>query len=314
MQKDTIKISNSILYLQFGSTGDQKRLSTHSIEDVHFYVTKDKLYIYSGDSEKEEILIESFGKENLANSAFDQISNKLRRYFLLCQLARVYKGIVKWVLAPFLALIFAMSLNYIMTSSMTPQNIVNSNTSQYPVRNNIVSSSAPTPSAPAALPSQAVATLPPPNELAKALSGAIEARQFSIQISNGDKGVFYVFSDPLCSHCKNLETQLELLRNDYTIHIFPVSIIGGSTSDEIITKILCANEEDRAGQWASAIGGSSITGNTCEIGEKALNANNQIFNIMQFKGTPTIINSAGIAKPLNIPSQADSIQRWLNNN
>lgn len=315
MQKDIVKISNSILYLQFSNTGDQKRLSTHKLENVRFYVQGDKLY--SGDEDKGGILIESFSKDNLANNAFDHISSKLRRYFLLCQITRFYKGIVKWLLAPLLAFVFAMSLNFIMTSSMTPYNVVN-NPSRYNTSN--IASPAPAVASETIVqsvpvtPSQPVATVPPASELAKALASAVDSHQFSIQISNGEKGEFYVFSDPLCSHCKNLETQLELLQNDYTIHIFPVSIIGGQTSEEIIAKILCSNEQDRPGLWRAVINGSSVTGNTCEIGEKALDANNQIFRIMQFKGTPTIINSIGVAKPLNISSNADSIQRWLSNN
>lgn len=62
-----------------------------------------------------------------------------------------------------------------------------------------------------------------------------------IVVGNGPK-IITLFSDPTCSSCRQLFTELEPLETIYTFHIFQVALLG-PTSHKLARKIFCAPEK-----------------------------------------------------------------------
>ncbi|ECH9495626.1 DsbC family protein, partial [Salmonella enterica subsp. enterica] len=58
------------------------------------------------------------------------------------------------------------------------------------------------------------------------LKDAVTSGRFTISLSTGHKHTLYVFSDPMCPHCRALEPRLQELSKRYNVEIFPVSVYG----------------------------------------------------------------------------------------
>ncbi|WP_223862847.1 DsbC family protein [Pseudomonas cannabina] len=143
------------------------------------------------------------------------------------------------------------------------------------------------------------------------MNAGTRAGKYAVQLSQGGKGTVYVFSDPSCPHCRNFEPELEKLAADYTIQLFPVSVIGGPESSTAISQMLCAKPEDRANYWKKIVKGDRLDAPTCPEGEAAVSANDQIFRKLNFLGTPTVVNTSGEQTPLTLPNTARAISQWL---
>lgn len=140
----------------------------------------------------------------------------------------------------------------------------------------------------------------PNAELSALLKKGATTNDYSVRIGESDqtKPVFYVFSDPLCPHCRNIEPVLEKLADDYVIDIFPVSKIGRERSRPIVETVLCSKPADRADLWQEAVSGNSVVNNPCTNGNIALNNNNATYSQFSFIGTPTVIRGDGAVFPL----------------
>jgi thiol:disulfide interchange protein DsbC len=105
----------------------------------------------------------------------------------------------------------------------------------------------------------------------------------SIQMGSGDKSVI-VFADPQCGYCKQLERELDPLRNQLTIFVVPVPILGPD-SQNLAKNIWCA--DDRASAWDRALKGDPIAdAKSCST---PFDANLSLAKKYGVNGTPAIV-------------------------
>ncbi|WP_234813272.1 DsbC family protein [Candidatus Hamiltonella defensa] len=87
--------------------------------------------------------------------------------------------------------------------------------------------------------------------LAHNLRAAAQRKIFTVPLTTGHSRTIYVFSDPLCPHCRDLEPTLEAIGKKVNIEIFPVSLIGKKATAEQVIPVLCASPEHRKALWHS---------------------------------------------------------------
>ncbi|EIK1335677.1 thioredoxin fold domain-containing protein, partial [Salmonella enterica] len=154
----------------------------------------------------------------------------------------------------------------------------------------------------------------PNAELSALLKMGAATNDYSVRLGESDqtKPVFYVFSDPLCPHCRKIESVLEKLADDYVIDIFPVSKYGRERSKPIVETVLCSKPEDRDSLWKEVITGHSVIGNPCTNGNIALTNNNATYSRYSFIGTPTVIRGDGAVFPLTTKIlNEENLKSWL---
>ena len=322
--RDRIRQYDSALHVHFGSTGERRAVTALSLNDSVQVRLDGKRLLWSNPTQgaNHECLLEEFGSEALAGNAFEAMQHALDRFTRRRVLFSRVKGAVKWGLLPALGLIFALGLNMYAArmTGITSQAAAGNpgQVNEQPVYN-------PGATQPGFVPPQQpqnlknmqlgnIPGLPPAADASivkQAISAGTKAGKYAVQLSQGGKGTVFVFSDPSCPHCRNFEPELEKLSADYTIQLFPVSVIGGPESSTAIAQMLCAKPEDRASYWKKMVKGDRIDAATCPEGEAAVAANDQIFRKLNFLGTPTVVNTSGEQTPLTLPNTARAISQWL---
>lgn len=303
---DTVMRCGHILLLWFGATGAARHVSTLRLDrgGITFSISgKDLTARYlDGNSQ----VIDSFPSEQLAHSAYMRIQHALRKYVRTQRIISAWKSVVKWVVLPITAFICILALNAAAVG------LVESRPAQTAAQPPLPPQPQPQPTAPE--PTALRASPLSPANLAKLLQGGVEAGNFTVQLSSGDKGTLYVFSDPACPHCQRLDKELTRLADDYTIHLFPVTFIGGDDSMHNVARLLCAQPEQRAALWEKAIQNKKLTEEECETGNIAAERNNKIFRGLRFAGVPAIINGDGEPSPDDVPNRAKAIRQWMEGN
>nr|WP_172693380.1 thioredoxin fold domain-containing protein [Pseudomonas fluorescens]AWH58479.1 Putative TrbB protein [Pseudomonas fluorescens] len=322
--RDRIRQYDSALHVHFGSTGERRAVTALSLNDSVQVRLDGKRLLWSNPTQgaNHECLLEEFGSEALAGNAFEAMQHALDRFTRRRVLFSRVKGAVKWGLLPAFGLIFALGLNMYAArmTGITSQAAAGNpgQVNEQPVYN-------PGATQPGFVPPQQpqnlqnmqlgnIPGLPPaadPSIVKQAISAGTKAGKYAVQLSQGGKGTVFVFSDPSCPHCRNFEPELEKLAADYTIQLFPVSVIGGPESSTAIAQMLCAEPGDRASYWKKIVKGDRIDAATCPEGEAAVAANDQIFRKLNFLGTPTVVNTSGEQTPLTLPNTARAISQWL---
>lgn len=322
--RDRIRQYDSALHVHFGSTGERRAVTALSLNDSVQVRLDGKRLLWSNPTQgaNHECLLEEFGSEALAGNAFEAMQHVLDRFTRRRVLFSRVKGAVKWGLLPAFGLIFALGLNMYAArmTGITSQAAAGNpgQVNEQPVYN-------PGATQPGFVPPQQpqnlqnmqlgnIPGLPPaadPSIVKQAISAGTKAGKYAVQLSQGGKGTVFVFSDPSCPHCRNFEPELEKLAADYTIQLFPVSVIGGPESSTAIAQMLCAEPGDRASYWKKIVKGDRIDAATCPEGEAAVAANDQIFRKLNFLGTPTVVNTSGEQTPLTLPNTARAISQWL---
>ncbi len=311
---DKIKAGGSSLLIHFGATGETQRITSLPLSGAISIWRDDKtIYASISGNPDQAIPLEDFGSEHLAASAFLNIKSSISAHARYRSITHVAKSLVKWGLLPAVAVFLALALNVAVTKGVhAPMDTAAAQAEQRfadpvappwpPVQMGA------TPSAPSMpeLPAEA-----DPEQVRKALATGLQSGKYSIQRSPDGKTPLYVFSDPSCPFCQRLERELEKLGSSYTIHIFPVSVIGGESSAAKIVPVLCSDNAAKADLWVKATDGSPVNGESCESGKASLSANDQIFRGLHFLGTPTLINENGEQLPLSVPMEASSIAQWL---
>lgn len=318
--RDRIRQYDTALHVHFGSTGERRAVTALPLNTgLQLHLDgKRLLWTSLAKGAEHPLILEEFGTDALAGNAFEAMQHAIDRYtWRRVGIGRA-KGIVKWGLLPACGLFLVLGLN-MYAARMTGM------TAQIPSQQNEQPHYAASVQQPVFPPQQQpqnlqniqlgnIPGLPKPADpslVKQAINAGMKAGKYSVQLSQGSKGTVYVFSDPTCPHCRTFEPELEKLAPDYTIELFPVSVIGGTDSSGPVAQMLCAKPEERAELWKQMMKGRRIDAATCPEGEAAVAANDQIFRKLQFLGTPTIVNANGEQTPLTLPNSAIAISQWL---
>lgn len=152
------------------------------------------------------------------------------------------------------------------------------------------------------------------------LKAAVKNGRFTVTLSQGHPRTLYVFSDPRCPHCRDLEPRLEQLSKTYNVEIFPVSAFGQERSHAINTAVLNAHKQSRAEKWAAAFNGGDYqaldpNGQSDEqsTGSMLADANDAAFVKFGFIGTPTIVTDEGKTVPVAAVRDDAQLQQYTGN-
>jgi len=306
--KDIIRgYGGKSLYIHFAATGEMRKISIVELKGISFSLRGKSIEAttYGNDN---ATLIDSFSSDTLASAAYHFLESTASKQFRRARLSHWIRGCIKWGVYPVLLVFVALAANVAIThgSNIQPGNAA---TLQSPV------TVVPLPSVPS-LPVTANANgvYTSPSEMARAMRTGVATGSYTIPFANGDgdKGTLYVFSDPFCSHCQDMDRELDALaEKGHAIHIFPVSVIGGQKSLEVAAQILCAPAKDRTMLWKRALSGESDIADRCQTGMTAAQANNKFFRTVDFPGTPIVLNGQGDRPPSHVDNTALDLHNWL---
>lgn len=158
---------------------------------------------------------------------------------------------------------------------------------------------------------------------AASLKKATGSGRYTINLSAGRARTIYVFSDPLCPHCREIEPTLEALTRDYNVVIFPVTLVGKQKTTEAVAPVLCAAPQKRAQLWQSLFKADGVmslsptesdtpTPTSCTDGEHAVAINDRAFDYYQLPGTPQLIADDGRDIPFSALTSDDALARFMN--
>lgn len=305
---DIVRPFETSLFVQFGFTGESGNVSTVRLDQGVTFSLEDKvIQARYHDGAGNLFVVERFSSDSLAVSAFSRLQAAVTRYARLRRVGAVARSLIKWGVGPAILATLALAMNMAATRVVGADGTAAQVAASAPPLVPLPPSSPVPANSAAASP----ATAARPADLARAMVDGIKSGKYSVQLSKGSKGTLYVFSDPLCSHCQSFEPELERLAKEYTVHVFPVSVIGGEDSLRPLGKLLCAKPDARVGLWKKSVNGETLPGDSCADGAAAVEANNQFFRVMRFAGTPTVINQVGEQTPDTVLHTADAIKRWL---
>lgn len=95
----------------------------------------------------------------------------------------------------------------------------------------------------------------------------------------------YVFSDPQCPHCRELERTLAALPPEYGVYVFSTPFLPGA--EEVAAKIHCASDPKKA--WRDVMAGGTPSGSgTCDKASWG-KENISFFRSVGLTATPTIV-------------------------
>lgn len=158
----------------------------------------------------------------------------------------------------------------------------------------------------------------PNPELTSLLKKGLNAGDYSFSLGPNkpsNKGTLYVFSDPLCPRCQDLEPLLEELSANYRIEIFPVSVIGTpntiEASSRLVKTVLCEAPESRGTVWRKIMRDPNTATAECEAGPIALKNNIDTYHAYNFIGTPALVRADGASFDLTKRKSVESVTRWL---
>lgn len=155
------------------------------------------------------------------------------------------------------------------------------------------------------------------------LKRAANSGRYTISLSSGHSRTIYVFSDPLCPHCQEIEPTLEALTRDYNVVIFPVTLVGKQDTVNTVAPIFCRAPQKRGYLWLSLFnvdGGISLAPHdtrepgtaSCTVGEHAISINDRAFDYYQLPGTPQLIADDGRDIPFSALTSDDALARFMN--
>lgn len=102
---------------------------------------------------------------------------------------------------------------------------------------------------------------------------------------------FYVFSDPNCPFCAELERSLMKVDDSMQPVVLPLGFKPGSR--DLSAAVLCS--ENPAEAWRQAlVEGIAPKAQACEKGLKMVDDNMALFRSLQMSSTPTMISSSGL--------------------
>lgn len=121
-----------------------------------------------------------------------------------------------------------------------------------------------------------------------------------------DGGKFaYVFTDPLCPACKQLDREINQAESVIRMAMVPVAFKTGS--DKLAAQVLCSKEPEKVWQEIASSGFSKAP--VCEAGLEKVKANNELFLSLGLGETPTLVSSTGALAVGSAP--ASDLIKWV---
>lgn len=176
--------------------------------------------------------------------------------------------------------------------------------------------------APVVVPPPAVNTAPEDayRAVAQKLKAAAASGRYTVSLSSGHARTLYVFADPLCPHCREIEPVLEALGRDYNVEVFPVTLIGQQDTVNLVSPVLCAAPAERKARWQQLFSGDAgmAPGDTapaaCEAGTQAISRNDDAYHAWHLPGTPTLLADNGHQIPFSALKSDDALAQFMAQN
>ncbi|HHD7482037.1 TPA: thioredoxin fold domain-containing protein [Klebsiella oxytoca] len=163
------------------------------------------------------------------------------------------------------------------------------------------------------------------------LQKAARRGYFTVPLSSGHERTLYVFADPQCPHCQDLEPLIEALSTHYNVEIFPVTYVGGEKSSQQIQPVLYLDKDKRAVAWKKlfsiddgmlTIGKKESGGETkaapaqrddkrWKVAGEALAINDVAFRQYRIPGTPWVIADDGRHVPQSMMKDPATMQAFI---
>lgn len=122
----------------------------------------------------------------------------------------------------------------------------------------------------------------------------------------------YVFADPTCHYCGELDRALRSIGKNYFIHLYPTPIRGAAAVALVVNFACSSNPQGAWNKWMDNQTFDEKVKIEKECSSAALAAANQNIGIMKslgFKGVPVIIRADGAA--VNGAMTGDQLATWL---
>ncbi len=312
---DVVELRNQTLVMRFGLTGVMQSTCVLNVGN-YCRLYREGAELRARFTDREDVIVDRFPTDALAENALGVASDALRGNVLGTPAARSrWKRWWPWLVAPLLVLAIIEGWYFYLTSKLeaaSPQTLFSlaQQEGDLPVLDPIRQP------VPSKAPQLHQAPVLEPAKLAQLLADAAKKEKYSIvyseHASQEPSQTLYVFSDPNCIYCRRFDGQLKALGQKYTVHLFPVSVVGEEASMRISEQALCMPPAQRASWWEKALQGVAIpAGVPTEACRQAVGDNDQVFRTLQFRGTPTIINGKGEEAPAWVPHTAEALDRWL---
>lgn len=322
---DSIDLQGNSLSYAFHATGETGSSGLLRL-DRSLRIFAEGNAVYAENDAGAKMCVENFSTAKLASSAHGQLTHLVQRY--LKRRSRQAKLRAGLKVVGFTALTLYLVAIYGTVAGLGSQMSVASAPASFSPQealralNALQGSSAigaPAAAQPGGAALAPTASIISPATAKKLLAiGAAPGGGFSLQLSSGSKGTLYVFADPACPACQALEPQLATLGRNYTIHIFPVSVIGREASAKAGAQVLCQPKDAQAAAWTKVMSGDtsapSVDGpesRECDSGRAAIEQNNAFFRNAGFPGTPMILDENGYLLPETVPHSSHAIAAWL---
>ncbi|EBL6729308.1 DsbC family protein [Salmonella enterica] len=312
--KLTVKTDRNTLYLSADGSYQEQALHSFPLSTCHFGLAYDSgsghiltHNTFSGDGEAAQLF--RFENEYQAIEALNNIRKKLKQQRGL----NVMRRLSNFIFWPVAALGFIVSINGALMNMNQPALPLQANT-YVP---------APGLQQPATAPEQLQVEAAPEklsDNYLLSLKDAVTSGRFTISLSTGHKHTLYVFSDPMCPHCRALEPRLQELSKRYNVEIFPVSVYGDLRSMVRAAPVLDTGKDSRLKSWEDTINMGYITMNPkiddpkavpVTTGARLVDANNMAFVKFGFIGTPSIVADSGDVIPVSVVKDDARLQQAI---
>ncbi|WP_436882966.1 hypothetical protein [Enterobacter asburiae] len=157
--------------------------------------------------------------------------------------------------------------------------------------------------------------------VAQKLKAAAASGRYTVSLSSGHARTLYVFADPLCPHCREIEPVLEALGRDYNVEVFPVTLIGQQDTVNLVSPVLCAAPAERRERWrqlfsgdAGMAPGDATPPAACEAGKQAISRNDDAYHAWHLPGTPTLLADNGHQIPFSALKSDDALAQFMAQN
>lgn len=285
---DEILVSENRVFLRFGVSGTSASPAVISLAEPVSFNTADCTLAYTRHGQAHQI--ETFANANSARAALDNLWAAVTEHVQRRQ--RTRRIGIRFGLAAGAVVLFSLFIASIGTPAMPAGGLT-----PLPVDASLGG----------AKQAHAAPVQETDNSKRLALAGFAPGEKpmdFAIKIGAGEPTV-WVFADPKCAACRQLEPMLDALSKDYTIAVFPVAFQPGS--QQIAQRVMCA--ADRAQAWKLALQDKLTGGSDSCAAATGVDKLTALFVSQGMSGTPSIVAKDGRVR--NSVGSLEELKAWL---